>query len=113
MFCLQIICYAGPVPRVLVSWIGHADLRAVKETPTDGVGPVAQAIDSARFDAAILLTDHDAAVLTTFGGSSSVQVRLRSTCSGSNSPVPRSSGKSTSRPFGHASRQSPWHRAMR
>ena len=48
------------MPRVLVSWIGHADLRAVKETPTDGVGPVAQAIDSARFDAAFLLTDHDA-----------------------------------------------------
>ena len=60
MFCLQMICYASWVPRVLASWIGHADLRAVNENATVGVGPVAQALDSGKFDAAFLLTDHDA-----------------------------------------------------
>ena len=54
------ICYASWVPRVLASWIGHADLRAVNENATAGVGPVAQALDSGRFDTAFLLTDHDA-----------------------------------------------------
>ena len=60
MFCLCMICYAGPVPRVLVSWIGHADFRAVNENATVGIGPVAQALHSGKFDAAFLLTDHDA-----------------------------------------------------
>ena len=54
------ICYAQWVPEILVSWIGHADLRAVEESATVGVGPVAQALETITFDAAFLLTDHDA-----------------------------------------------------
>ena len=53
------IRYASWVPRVLLSWIGHADLRAVNESATAGVGPVAQAVNSGKFKAAFLLTDHD------------------------------------------------------
>ena len=48
------------MPGILVSWIGHADLRAVEESVTAGVGPVAQALDTGSFDAAFLLTDYDA-----------------------------------------------------
>lgn len=48
------------MPGVLVSWIGHADLRAVGESATVGVGPVAQALEAGTFDTAFLLTDHDA-----------------------------------------------------
>ena len=47
------------MPEILVSWIGHADLRAVEESETVGVGPVAQALETITFDAAFLLTDHD------------------------------------------------------
>ena len=43
-----------------MSWIGHADLQAANNSTTGGIGPVAQALDSERFDAAFLLTDHDA-----------------------------------------------------
>ena len=48
------------MPRVLVSWIGHADLRAVEASAEAGVGPVAQALAAGRFDAAFLLTDYGA-----------------------------------------------------
>lgn len=44
--------------ELLVTWIGHADLHAVEENATVGVGPIAQALDARRFDAAFLLTDH-------------------------------------------------------
>ena len=44
--------------KVLVSWIGHADLRAPEESAAAGVGPVAQALDTGTFDAAFLLTDY-------------------------------------------------------
>ena len=47
------------VREVLVTWIGHADLRAVEDSATVGIGPIAQALDARRFDAAFLLTDHD------------------------------------------------------
>ena len=45
--------------RVLLSWIGHTDLRAPEETDIVGVGPVAQALDARPFDEAFLLTDHE------------------------------------------------------
>ena len=48
------------MPGILVSWIGHADLRAVEESATAGVGPVAQALDTGSYDAAFLLTDYGA-----------------------------------------------------
>ena len=54
------IRYARFVSEVLVSWLGHADLRAVEGSATVGVGPVAQALEAVPFDAAFLVTDHDA-----------------------------------------------------
>ena len=44
---------------VLLSWIGHTDLRAPEETDVTGVGPVAQALGARAFDHAFLVTDHD------------------------------------------------------
>ena len=44
--------------RVLVSWIGHADLQAVEASGEAGVGPVAQALATGRFGAAYLLTNY-------------------------------------------------------
>ena len=44
---------------VLLSWIGHTDLRAPEETDVAGVGPVAQALGARAFDHAFLVTDHD------------------------------------------------------
>ena len=58
LFADDLLCFLR-APS-LASWIGHADLRAVNENATAGVGPVAQALDSGKFDAAFLLTDHDA-----------------------------------------------------
>ena len=44
---------------VLLSWIGHTDLRAPEETDVTGVGPVAQALGARAFDHAFLVADHD------------------------------------------------------
>ena len=44
---------------VLLSWIGHADLRAPEDGDAAGVGPVAQALGARAFDQAFLVTDHD------------------------------------------------------
>ena len=43
--------------NVLISWIGHTDLRALEEG-ADGIGPVANALEAGRYDAAFLLTTH-------------------------------------------------------
>ena len=45
--------------RVLVTWVGHADLRAPEDEEDLGVGPIAQALTSREFDRAILITDHE------------------------------------------------------
>lgn len=45
--------------RVLITWIGHADLRAPAEETVAGIGPVAQAITTRAFEDAYLLTDQD------------------------------------------------------
>ena len=44
--------------QILISWIGHADLRAPRESATVGIGPLAQALETRTFNAAFLLTDH-------------------------------------------------------
>ena len=44
--------------RILISWIGHADLRAPAEDPVVGNGPVAQALGVREFDAVELLSDY-------------------------------------------------------
>lgn len=43
---------------ILVSWVGHTDLRAPNESEAVGVGPLAQALIARSYDAAFLLTDH-------------------------------------------------------
>ena len=44
--------------QILISWIGHADLRAPRENATVGIGPLAQALETRTFNTAFLLTDH-------------------------------------------------------
>ena len=43
---------------VLVSWIGHADLKAPSDSDEIGLGPLAQALTWRTFDEAALLSDH-------------------------------------------------------
>ena len=42
---------------ILISWIGHADLKASQEG-ADGIGPVAKAVEDGTYDAAFLLTTY-------------------------------------------------------
>lgn len=44
--------------RILISWIGHADLRAPEGEATAGVGPVAQAVSACDYDAVTLISDY-------------------------------------------------------
>ncbi|MFM7231738.1 MAG: sigma 54-interacting transcriptional regulator [bacterium] len=43
--------------RVLVAWVGSADLRAVEDEAGAGQGPIAQALASGRFRRAVLLSN--------------------------------------------------------
>ena len=45
--------------EILVSWIGHADLRAPEESEAVGAGPIAQALDARSYDGVFLLTDYE------------------------------------------------------
>ena len=45
--------------KVLVTWIGHADLRARDDEEDLGAGPIAQALVARKFDRAFLITDHE------------------------------------------------------
>ncbi len=47
--------------RYLFAWIGIADLKSTGAAAGDSVGPIAQALDTGWFDAAVLLDDHGAA----------------------------------------------------
>ena len=44
--------------RILISWIGRADLRAPSEDPVVGNGPLAQALGVREFDAVVLISDY-------------------------------------------------------
>src|SRR5678815_3537361 len=52
--------------RILMAWIGHTDLRAVTESDTVGLGPIAQALDARQFDEAVLLSNYDVRRVTPF-----------------------------------------------
>src|SRR5262249_54250051 len=54
--------------RMLVSWIGNADLRAPDIGDKADVGPVAQAIDARRYDRVLLLADQESKPLRTYEG---------------------------------------------
>ena len=43
---------------LLISWIGHADLRAATEEPLSGRGPIAQALAERSYDVAVLISDY-------------------------------------------------------
>ena len=44
--------------RILISWIGFTDLRAPAEFELVGIGPVAQAAETYRFDEIVLLNNY-------------------------------------------------------
>jgi len=44
--------------KILISWIGRTDLRAVEESATIGLGPIAQAVGSIPFDQVALISDY-------------------------------------------------------
>ena len=44
--------------KILISWIGRTDLRAVEESAIIGLGPIAQAIGSISFDQVALISDY-------------------------------------------------------
>ena len=46
------------MPNLLISWVGQADLRAPRESPSAGVGPIAQALAARSYDAAVLIADY-------------------------------------------------------
>lgn len=52
--------------RVLVSWIGRTDLRAVTDAAAIGEGPIAQAVRARPFDLIALLTNDDAKTVGPF-----------------------------------------------
>jgi transcriptional regulator with GAF, ATPase, and Fis domain len=54
--------------RVLVSWIGNADLQAPRAEDKTDVGPVAQAIAARKFDRILLLADQEPARLRVYEG---------------------------------------------
>ena len=43
---------------ILVSWLGRTDLRAVAESAQVGLGPIAQALQTGRFDRLELICDY-------------------------------------------------------
>lgn len=45
--------------KVLLAWIGNADLRAPTDSDHAGIGPIAQALAARAFDEAFLLCDYD------------------------------------------------------
>ncbi|MFN7913706.1 MAG: sigma-54 dependent transcriptional regulator [Vicinamibacterales bacterium] len=44
--------------HILICWVGQTDLRAIAESATNGVGPIAQAVDARAFDEAVLLCNY-------------------------------------------------------
>ena len=43
--------------KILISWLGRTDLRAVTEGDSVGLGPIAQAIRAVSFDQILLLNN--------------------------------------------------------
>ena len=54
--------------RLLVSWIGNADLRAPRAEDKADVGPIAQAIEARKFDRILLLADQEPTRLRAYEG---------------------------------------------
>src|SRR3954449_12538328 len=54
--------------RILVSWIGNADLRAPDALDKSDIGPVAQALEARKFDRVLLLADQEKGALRKYEG---------------------------------------------
>lgn len=54
------------MPRVLLAWIGHTDLKAGKGDASVGAGPIAQALEERSFDHIVLLNTEPKADAATF-----------------------------------------------
>jgi DNA-binding NtrC family response regulator len=52
--------------RILLCWVGQTDLRAVDESETIGLGPIAQALAAAEYDEAVLLSNYPEPRVTPF-----------------------------------------------
>ena len=52
--------------RILISWIGHADLRAPGDEATEGIGPVAQALSVRAYDVVVLISDYHQEMVSPF-----------------------------------------------
>ncbi|MCK8601986.1 sigma-54 interaction domain-containing protein [Desulfoferrobacter suflitae] len=52
--------------KVLVCWIGHADLKAAEGGGKPGLGPIGQAVTSRSYDEVALLSDHPKAPTTAY-----------------------------------------------
>lgn len=52
--------------RLLISWIGKADLQAPKEEQRVGKGPIAQALSTGSYDTAVLVSDYPKEVVAPF-----------------------------------------------
>lgn len=52
--------------RLLISWIGKADLQAPKKEQLVGKGPIAQALSTRPYDAAMLISDYSKEVVAPF-----------------------------------------------
>jgi DNA-binding NtrC family response regulator len=67
--------------RMLVSWLGHADIRAADLGDKADVGPVAQAIHTRDYDNVLLLADQERAAIRKYEGwlraSSALKRRLK------------------------------------
>ncbi len=43
--------------NILITWVGHTDLRAPKESDQVGLGPIAQAVQAREYDKVVLIAD--------------------------------------------------------
>jgi DNA-binding NtrC family response regulator len=55
------------MPKVLVAWIGHTDLRAAEGDASGTAGPISQAVRARGFDEVVLLSDHAPETTAKFG----------------------------------------------
>ncbi len=62
--------------NILFAWIGHTDLRASQD-PSVGVGPIAQALKTERFDLAVLLDNYEPGRVAAWRGWLESQTKTR------------------------------------
>lgn len=66
--------------RILVSWVGRTDLRAVEESDSVGLGPIAQAVDGTVYDDIVLISDYPEQEVTSYLGWLATRTPTKITC---------------------------------